>query len=236
MATTRVPKTIPEFNGYIHVTADRLEAINPDTTNKYGIDYGLSATEMTDWKNKRTQWNDTLYADYIDPVKSTSIAKKKVRDFIPAFSKFSKKPLDKIVLADISGDDEESIFNIKLNRAAASHPTERISEECFASFRSIKRGNAKISCRSAEDGSRASIPEGADSIQFSYKIVNATDASEINPDDASMTKQLAFEAIFDLDLGAANQGKWLVIYFRWYLSRYPQFAGDWSGMQRVVIG
>jgi hypothetical protein len=232
----RVPKQIANFNQYINSTDDRLQAVNPDTTNPYWTDYGLSAGEQTEWHDQRVLWRDKLYKDYSDPLKSTSTVKKKVRDFIPDFSKFAKKPLDKIVLSDIAGEDEESIFHIKLERASPSHPTEKIAEECFGSIRSIKRGNAKISCRSAEDSSRASIPESADSLQVSYIIVASEAAPVIDPDDASMTKQLFFESIFDHDFGAANQGKWLIIYFRWYLSRYPQFAGDWNAMQRVVIG
>jgi len=233
---SRVPKQIPKFNQYINDTDDRLQSNNPDTGNPYWTDYGFTNAEQTDWHNKRLLWRDTLYKDYSDPLKSTSVAKKKVRDFIPAFSTFAKKLLDKIVLAAVSDEDEESIFRIKLERAQPSHPTEKIDAECFASIRSIKRGNAKISCRSAEDSKRASIFEGADSIQVSYKVVASEDAPVIDPDDKTMTKELFFEAQLDLDLGAANQGKWVIIYFRWYLSRYPQFAGDWSPMQRMVIG
>ena len=233
---SRVPKEISKFNTYIKTTDDRLQAVNPDTTNPYWEDYGLTTEEQTEWHDKRVDWRDKLYKDYSDPLKSTSTVKKKVRDFIPLFSKFAKRPLDKIVLAEISGEDEESIFHIKLTRANPSHPTTNIEESCIASIRSINRGKAKISCRASEDTKRASIPESADSIQVSYAIVNAEDAPVIDPDDEQMTKQLFFEANFDHDFGAANQGKWLIIYFRWYLSRYPQFAGDWSIMQRVIIG
>jgi hypothetical protein len=233
---SRVPKQISKFNQYVNQTDDRLQATNPDTTQPYWKDYGLSTIEQTDWTDKRKLWRDTLYKDYSDPLKSTSAAKKKVRDFIPAFSKFAKKPLDKIVLSDIAGIDEEDIFKIKLVRANPSHPTTKITAECIAAIRSIKRGSAKISCRASEDSKRASIAEEADSLQFSYIIVAPDVAPEIDPDDESMTKELSFEAIFDHDFGAENQGKWLIIYFRWYLSRYPQFAGDWSLMLRVMIG
>jgi hypothetical protein len=233
---TRVPTQIPKFNQYINSTTDRLVEINPDTTNPYAEDYGLSTVETDDWKNKRVLWRDTLYKDYSDPLKNTSTVRKKVREFLPAFSKFAKKPLDKIVLSDIAGVDEEDIFKIKLVRANPTHPTTNIEAECIAAIRSIKRGNAKISCRASDDSNRASIFEGADSVQFSYIIVASDTVPEIDPDDKSMTKELSFEANFDHDFGAENQGKWLVIYFRWYLSRYPQFAGDWSLMMRVMIG
>ena len=169
--TSRVPKQIPKFNQYINSTADRLVEVNPDTTNPYGDDYGLSAAEMTEWADGRTLWRDKLYKDYSDPLKSTSAVKKKVRDFIPVFSKTAKKPLDKIVLSDIAGVDEEDIFKIKLVRANPSHPTTNIEAECMASIRSIKRGNARFSCRASEDTNRASIFEGADSVQYSYIIV-----------------------------------------------------------------
>ncbi len=236
MGKDRVPQQIPIFNQYINKTDDRLQATNPDTTNKYWTDYGLTLAEQTNWHDQRVLWRDTLYKNYSDPLTSTSGAKKKVREFIPLFSKSAKKPLDKIVLATISGVDEESIFNVKLNRANPSHPTEKIAAECFPSIRKIKLGNARISCRTSSDSKRSSIVDGADSVQVSYIIQNTGDVPVINPDDKGMTKQLFFESQFSLDLGADNQGRWLVIYFRWYLSRYPQFAGDWCAMTRQVIG
>lgn len=233
---SRVPRTIAKFNAYINETDDRMLEVNPDTSNPYWQDYGLTAAEQTDWHDKRKEWRDTLYKDYNDPTKSTGIAKAKVRNFIPAFSVFAKKPLDKIVLSSVADEDEESIFHVKLERAAPSHPTTAIDADCVAAIKSIKMGNAKISVRASADSKRPSIVEGADSVQVSYAVLEPGDPDIINPDDKRMTKQLFFEAQFSLDLDADNQGKRVIMYFRWYLSRYPQFAGDWSGMHKEVIG
>jgi hypothetical protein len=233
---SRVPKQIQKFNTYINETDDRLLEVNPDTGNPWWTDYGMPAGEQADWHNRRLLWRDTIFADYSDPEKSTSIAKQKVRNFIPAFSVFAKKPLDRIVVSDVADEDEETIFRIKLERAEPSHPTTAIETDCVGAVRSIRLGTAKISVRSSTDTSRASIAEDADSVQVSYIVRDAGAPDIADPNDKLMTKTLFFEAQFDLDLGSDNQGRWVNIYFRWYLSRYPQFAGPWSSMTKMVIG
>jgi hypothetical protein len=236
MSDTRVPQEIGKFNQYITRTNARLVAINPDTTHKYSVDYGLTTTEADSWTEQRDEWVDNLYPKYNDPLTSTSVVKGQVRTFMETFTKFAEVPLIRIQIALISGEAEEQIFNIVINRSSPHHPTEAIDAGCYASIRKITSGKAKISCRSAEDSRRSSIYEKADSIQYSYKIVEANAPVDIDPDDESMTKAFAKQAIFNKDFGAQNQGKWLIIYFRWFLLSYPQFAGAWSSMQRVVIG
>jgi len=234
--SSRVPETIPEFNTYINDTDDRLQAINPDTTNPYWQDYGLTTQNKTDWNTKRLFWKNILYPKYSNPLTSTSVVKEDVRDFMESFRTFANPLLDKIEVSSIAGNAEEAIFNFTIGRAAPTRPTEPIQDTCIASIKGIMRGMTDISCRATEDSKRASIPESADSVLYSFAIVNTPEETIINPDDSRMKKNISTRASFTLDLGAENQGKWVIIYFRWNLVRYPQFAGPWSEMHKLAIG
>jgi len=118
MATskTRVPRIIPEFNDYINLTDDRLQAVRPPGPNKYGTDYGFTPAELADWNTRRTDWRDTLYPRYINPATSTSVVKQDVKDFMSSFHTFAEPLLNTIAVSEIAGNEEEEIFNIDLDR------------------------------------------------------------------------------------------------------------------------
>jgi hypothetical protein len=50
-----------------------------------------------------------------------------------------------------------------------------------------------------------------------------------------LRKDINKHAHFHFDAGSANQGKWLVIYFRWYNTSHLELAGVWSTMILTVI-
>jgi hypothetical protein len=57
----------------------------------------------------------------------------------------------------------------------------------------------------------------------------------LHPDDG--TKQEFFSgATHEFILGASNEGKYLCMWSRWYNSKHPELAGDWSEMQMALIG
>lgn len=116
MDETRVPKTIPLFNGYINTTDDRLQTIRPPGPNKYGLDYGFTPVELAAWTSRRGNWRDVLYPKYINPATSTSVVKQDVKDFMSSFRAFAEPLLNKIAVSSIAGNDEEAIFNIDLER------------------------------------------------------------------------------------------------------------------------
>jgi hypothetical protein len=50
-----------------------------------------------------------------------------------------------------------------------------------------------------------------------------------------MSKDIITKAAFEFDAGFTNQGKWLVVYFRWYNTKHPDLAGKWSPMVTIAI-
>jgi hypothetical protein len=234
--STRIPGTIGAFNTYIINSDNRMQAINPDTSNPYFQDYGITTAVATDWSNQRKDWVTNLYAAYSDPTMSTSIAKDNVKTFMQGFSEFAAPLLNKIAASDVAGNAEEHIFNFVLHRKNPVHPTSAISDECFANVHSMGRGLYEFACRGVQDASRASKVHGADSVQIAYSIVAQQPTLPPAPDDVSMSNDIATTAIFQHDFGAANITKLLIIYFRWYNTKHPTLAGAWSAMQVVAIG
>lgn len=234
--STRIPRTIPAFNEYIMNTDDRLQAINPDTTNPYYKDYGVDSADATAWHNMRTDWETKTFPIYSNPSTSTSIAKADLHTAMENFRTFANPILDIIEVSKIAGNAEEHIFNFKLHRKSPTHPTTPIKAECVASIQSEGRGLYEFSCKSTTDSSRASKVEGANSVQFAY-MISATALNPLpTPDGDTMIRDIATTAIFVKDFGAENQGRWLTIYFRWYNTIHPHLAGPWSAVQSLAIG
>ena len=233
---SRVPRTIAAFNEYIQNTDDRLQANNPDTGNPYYKDYAVDAGDATEWHDRRTEWDTKIFPASSNPTTSTSIAKADTKSFMADFRDFATPILNIIEVSKIAGNAEEHIFNFVLHRKSPTRPTSPISEECIASIVSEGRGEYEISCKSTHDASRASKVPGADSILYAHVITNQVLSPLPTPDDGSMIHDIATTSIFHRDFGAENQGKWLVIYFRWYNTKHPNLAGPWSTVQTLAIG
>jgi len=236
MGSSRIPETIPKFNDYINATDDRLQSVNPDTLKKYGIDYGFSPAQNTEWNTQRVFWRDTLYPSYTNPLTSTSVVKANVRDFMSDFREFGNPLLDKIASSDIAGNEEEAIFNIDLERAEPVRPTTPISDNCMVAIANIGGGAMQLTGRSTTDQTRASVPVGAEGMMASYVIMDAKPTVIPPANDKMMRDKFFGKAKTRVDFGPENSGKWLVVYFRWHSNTYPQFDGPLSQAHVMPIG
>jgi hypothetical protein len=81
-------------------------------------------------------------------------------------------------------------------------------------------------------GSRASILDAADSVQYRF-VVGTT--APTSADDAILDKELSTKASFVLPTGVQKVGMMLYIYFRWYNTKHPELAGPWSTLQSTII-
>ena len=214
---------------------------------------GWNSTNSSDWANKRAFWRDTLYKKYSDPAQSTSIVKKDVKIFIRDFHTFGNPLLD--IAAAHPGadtqDEEELHFKKKSSRQKPVHPHTRITDKCFSTWLSEGGGSFKASSRSSHDTKRPSLAEGADSVQYAWKILETkptgVESEEAgnetatklkrgpqHPDDG--TKQEVFtKATHDFQFGADKEGQFLCVFTRWYNTKHPELAGNWSEMQIVMI-
>jgi len=131
-----------------------------------------------------------------------------------------------------------------------THPTVQIATPMFLQI--MSGGTASILCNGHVDHSalgRGHIPHGEnifiDSMEVAYLIMpkgadpgTPPDADNIgNPNDPNSKGHRAtfHKGRFHLNLGTANSGCWVIIYARWTHTSYPQFAGNWSGVQMMRI-
>jgi hypothetical protein len=238
---TIIPETIHKFNDYIGNTNDRQVEVNPDTTNPYWTDYGWSSAQSTaftdDWHDV---WVDDLYPKWKNPLTKTTPVVKAVEKFMKDFKEWVKteKLIDKIKSWNDVSVDDSLIWNFVLERKDPTHRTEPIEKSIFPQLAAAGGGVIAAEVRADKDETRPSIPvdEGADSVQYAWAIFDKredTTKEGVSPDD--MQKATSTRASFDFDAGMTNQGRWLVIYFRWYNTKHPNLAGKWSVMQVIAI-
>lgn len=241
MSTPRIPREILLFNSYIANTNNRQLATNPVTTKKFWEDYGWTTIQSAAFKSDcHDEWVNNVYPLYSNPVTSTSIVKADTHNFIKNFITFAntEKLLDKIVSCGLANTTDATIWRLKLEKAAPTHHTEKITAQTFAQISTLGRGKFDIHVRAAADASRSSIPReaGADSVQYAWAVVDKPGDGITDLNDKLLTRDISRKAHFELDAGSINQSKWLVIYFRWYNTSFPAIAGDWSTMILVAIG
>jgi hypothetical protein len=236
-----VPTKIENFNKWLRNTNVRQLATNTATTNPYWTDYGWTLAQSDaytdDWYDV---WVTDLYPKWSDKMTKTKPVNEKVKKFMKDFVEWiqEEKLIEKIRAAVVSGIDEETIFNIVLDRAEPTKKTEPIGIECFLQLKAKGRGLIGCEARADKDETRPSIPreDGADSVQYAWIVFSTkeeTAKSDLTP--GAMTKDISTKAAFTFDAGFANQGKWLVMYARWYNTKHPGLAGEWSVMQTVAI-
>jgi hypothetical protein len=241
MGKTIIPDAIPQFNTWIRNTNTRQLAINPDTTNPFWQDYGWSIAQSNAYK---TDWHDewvlNLYPKWSNALLKTKQVNADVETFMKNFSNFVEDELliAKIKASGIASNADAITWNFTLERSEPTVRTEPIATDIVPEVISAGRGKIEVEVRAHADQKRPNIPreDGADSVQYAWKVF-ATKAETANPDltPDDMTKDINTKAAFEFDAGFVNQGKWLVIYFRWYNTKHPELAGDWCSMITMAI-
>lgn len=228
---SRIPSDITGFGQYIRVTDTNNLIVDTVTGMTNGQRLGLSAQNMLDWTAKRTAWQ-SLHQAYINPLTCTSIVKQDVQNFIADFKAFASPLLNIMVANPNAITADEAIYHFVIHRKSPTHPTTPITESCFDSITSQSGGDLHHSCKTVHDGSRASLADGADSVQLMWK---AGAPAPTNPADATLTKEVFTKSFFTQHCGAANVGKTYYGYSRWYITTHPELAGPWSQMITAVI-
>lgn len=229
---TRIPRGIDLFNAYIVNTNAYLVIGFPTNASRLGI---LTA-EQTQWNSFLTQWTP-LYLKYSDKKNSrTTAVKDQMRAIIDDAVTFdqNKHLLDRIASSPNVTIVDMETFNIKkgqLQKTTRSVSVSSITEAVVAGIQTLGGGTLSVKCRS-NTATRASIVEGADSVQYVYLVGKTAPTSY---DAVGLTKEISTRAGFALNLGGEAAGESLYIYFRWYNTKHPELAGPWTGMQTVFI-
>jgi len=228
---SRIPRGIDGFNLYIITTCAYFLAGTP--TN--AVRLGLLSDEADRWCAFLALWSP-LYAKYSDKKNGrTTAVKDQLLDILDQCVMLDQTShiLDRIAASPNVTIVDMETFNIKkgvLQKATRSSSTTPISESVNAALQSLGGGSFYVKCHNST--SRASIVDGADSVQFAY-LVGTTPPESVKA--MGLTKDLSTKASYTLALGPENSAKYLYIYFRWYNTKHPELAGPWGGMLTVLI-
>lgn len=227
----RIPRAIDEFNPYIINTSNYLADGSPTNATRLGF----LDDEVEKWTGFAGNWTQ-LYFKYADKKSSRTTAIKdlllKIIDECVELDQ-DYHLLDRIAASPNVNIIDLETFNIKVGKLQVSRsiPKTAITEPVLATIQQIGGGSFTIKCNNATSG-RPAIFEDADSVQYTYLVGSTAPTSANAP---GLTKEISTRAAFTLALGAENSEKHLYIYFRWYLTKYPNFAGPWSSMQTAFI-
>jgi len=202
MSNARISSSPKEFNTQITRMNARLQALAPTsppppgTPIYYFTYYGLSSTNGSDFNNKYLFWSTPLtglYAQYNNPVTSSSTVKNQVKTWIKNFRAFADPLLNIIAASPNATTDDEAIFNLVLNinRKHPTHTHTKIVDACFTDWTGSGGGNMKAGSRSTTDTKRHSLAEGADGVQYAYMILNDTPENIANNIATAVAANLA---------------------------------------------
>ena len=228
---SRIPRGIDGFNLYIITTCAFLQAGMPVNADRLGI----LPEEAAKWQKFLVEWTP-LYAKYSDKKNGrTTAVKDQLLDIMDQCIGLDQtnRILDRIAASPNVTIVDMETFNIKkgvLQKGTRTISNTPISEIVNAALQSLGGGSFAVKCHNST--SRASITDGADSVQYAYLIGTTPPESVVA---TGLTKDLSTKASFTLALGPENSAKYLYIYFRWYNTKHPELAGPWSGLQTVLI-
>jgi len=228
---SRIPRGIDGFNPYIINTNAYLLAGAPTNADRLGV----LVPETDKWTGFVNEWTP-LYMKYSDKKNGrTTAVKDQLLSIIDRCVDFDQSShiLDRIAASPGVTIVDMETFNIKkgmLQKTIRSVSVIPISEKVAAAIQPLGGGSIAIKCHNST--SRASILEGADSVQFVYQVGDVPPASA---EAAGLMKDISTRAAFTLALGADNASKYLYICFRWYNTKHPKLASPWSSMQSTLI-
>ena len=228
---SRIPRGIDEFNPYITNTSAFLVAGSPTNAERLGV----LEEESNKWTGFITIWNP-LYAKYSDKKNGrTTAVVDQLHDIIDQCITLDQSChiLDRIAASPNVTIVDMETFRIKkgaLQKTTRSFYNTPIAETPIVAVQPLGGGSMAIKCHS--NTSRASILDGADSVQYVFLVGNTPPSSA---EQEGLSKELSTKASFTLALGASTSAKYLYIYFRWYNTKHPELASPWCAMISTLI-
>lgn len=234
MSNTRIPRGIALFNAYINTTDNFLQApIEEGSSTLNWQRLGLTAADATGWHGQQIEWNK-LYAKYSNKDTRTKTVNDLVKAFKTNFQDFGGRILDKIAASDGATEQDQNVFNLVLsgNRKKPTHHTTPITDGIVISIVSLGSGMIKADFRTDTDTKRASLAPGADSVQVATKLGDPAPENPYEDTDISIVTRASSK----VNMGTKAIGKRLYVFARWYNTRQPDLAGQWSTMFSILIG
>lgn len=224
---TRVPRVIPEFNAYIGLTDDYLQA--PSASDPLMLNWqrlGLLQADADQWHAMRGHWDNDLYAKYNNPATKTKTVNALVAEYLDTFRHFAQPLLGRMAANPIATKTDEAVFNFKKGRSKPSRRYTPITDKCVLYLKNLGGGMIRFGCRTMHENGPPALPPGADSIILAYKIGGEPPA---HAEDGTKWEFIS-RARGIRNLGVENRGQRIYLFARWYNKHYPHFAGPWSTM------
>ena len=230
--TPRIPRGIDDCSLYLVSTNNYLVSGSPNNAERLGI---LPA-EAVKWADLTNRYQP-LYRLYSDKKNSrTTAIKDQLLSIIEELINLDQSChlLDRIAASPNVTIADMETFNIKkgvLQKTTRSVATTPLTNRVAAAIQPLGGGSLNIKCRNLS-GERAAIDEGANSVQYAFKV---GDAAPTSADAENLRREISTKAVFVLALGSASSAKNLFIYFRWYNTKHPDLAGPWSALMTTLI-
>ncbi len=234
-SNTRIPRTLPEFDRYIHtVVTFLLEG----GVNSNGIRLGLLASEIKKAQIFFAQWYTGnaaapgAYELHTSPNTRTKATTVQVNIILRSFSDFFRPLLTRMSGSGFITSSDRLILNIAPPNDHKSKPRLPFIQTVYFTAQALGGGVMKVTCRTVNDSKRASKPKGADIVEICYKTGGPPPS---NAGDADLKTLISTHAVILLQTGPANGGNRLHAYARWSNTHHPELAGPWSVLLSVFI-
>jgi hypothetical protein len=248
MSNRRIPPEVLKFIVYIVAVNTYLQTIAPGDTDPRGIVLGMTTAELTKLNSfvKKLVSGDPLNPGIWDLYQNPDTRTKKTtadyRQLRKDFNVFFRPLLKRMEGSANITDGDRLPLHIVNPSGKHKRPTKRIAYACTAIIRPLGQGRLYVVCRYSEDTKRAGRPAGTTGVEVAYIIetiaeVNTQDAKHPMVEDADSipNRYISTRAAFTMILGGANAGCRIKLFFRWINSKYPELAGDWSGMIVIIL-
>jgi len=230
--TNGIPTKIEDYNPYSHTTSTFL--MEGGTTKNYER-LGISLEVANGWVAINTKWK-TPFEKYMDKYQQrTPAVIDELMTIIADAQQFDmdNKLLARIAISPNATVNDFEIFNIRDGQRKGrtrTKPQLAITTQVDAQLQPLGGGSVKVKCYAS--GSRPSIPDPGDSVQFRYMTGNTAPTSA---EDSNLKMSFHTRSSFILSTGDNNVGLRLFIYFRWFNTRHQDIVGPWSKLESTII-
>lgn len=213
------------------------------TPTRRGEVLGLTTAELDDWIGLRDDWV-VLYPTYTDRNQRTTAITADVNNMMKDFRTFAEPLLNKISVSSVLTNGDRTVLHIT-ERDKTPTRKGKIETVPSVTIRSLGGGQMKFRVNVDEDASRASMHPLADLIEVRY-LVQTTEptaspggpgvppppapqesAGFPSPDKAT-NYAISKKALFVLETGSSNTGKFIIAFVRWANASNPANNGPWS--------
>ncbi len=247
---TIIPRGFIKFDIYGGKAVTWANSVPEGSIIKRGINVGMTDTQITALGSHYAEWRSGdpdhpgAYEIHLINPKALGGTTPKIKEVQRNFIDFFDPILTVINVNPNMTNEYRDVLNLAYPDPVYTHPTIPIAAQVYA--RVLPQGNFRFQVKgyTAQDASRASLAEGADSMRIAYRkdpiefevdpithipIQGKIKRNLINsPEDGTtIISFTSATALWQVEGGAT--GDFLQFYVCWFNSKHPNLAGPWCG-------